>query len=161
MAGALNLSDGVMVRIAREVAIDHFDIETILKRYSLTVNQWDQLRAHPRFTSLLESQISEWQSAENTPERVKLKAAALMELWLEEANTILHDKLQPLNGRVELGKLIARIAGIGLNGAHIEGGTAEKFSVTINLGNDAQLKFEKPVAPKVIEGRVEDYVEEA
>jgi hypothetical protein len=144
----------LFVRLAREIAIDHHDIETILKTHQIDDETWLDIRANPQFRKLLEQQIAEWQSATNTHERTALKAAALVEEWLPEANARLHDRSETLNGKVELGKLLARVAGMGLTTAGVEGGSGEKFSITINLGADSKLEFKKELPPKVIEGEV-------
>jgi hypothetical protein len=141
----------LFVKLAREIAIDHHDIETILKTHQITDQQWLDIRAHPRFRELLSQQLAEWQSATNTHERTALKAAALVEEWLPEANSRLHDRSESLNGKVELGKLLSRIAGMGLTTAGVEGGSGEKFSITINLGADSKLQFSKELPSKVID----------
>jgi hypothetical protein len=149
-------TDLLYVRVAREIAIEHHDIETILKRYQISDENWQKIQRDTRFIELLKSEIAEWQGATNTHERTKLKAAALLEEYLPEANTRLHDAGENLPAKVELAKLMARIAGMGLNNADIIGGSGERFSVTINLGADQSLRFEKTVTPKVIEGTVNE-----
>jgi len=149
-------TDALYVKLAREIAIDHHELGDILTRYGVTELEWERIRTDPRFQSLLKTEIEAWQSAVNTHERTKLKAAAMIEEWMPEAMGRLHDKGENLSAKVELGKLIARIAGMGLNNAEINGGVGEKFSVTINLGSDNQLKFEKEVTPKVIEATPND-----
>lgn len=147
--------DPVFVKLAREIAINHYDTETILKHYRITTDEWERIIAHPRFLELLEAEQQAWNGALNTHERTKLKAAALVEEWLPEANQRLHDSGENLNAKVELGKLLARIAGMGLQNAAVEGAQGEKFSITINLGADAKLKFEKQqVTSKVIDGEI-------
>lgn len=145
----------LFVRLAREIAIDHFELETILKHYQIPNERWEIIKHNPRFQSLLESEITAWQSAVNTQERSKLKAAALLEEWFPTANMELHDRTAPLSGRVELAKLLAKIAGLGESRVG-EVSAGEKFSITINLGADAKLKFDKQVTSKVIDA---DYVE--
>lgn len=143
--------DPLFVKLAREVAIDHFDLETILQHHQLTTEDWERVKENPHFQRLLRSEIEAWNGATNTHERTKLKAAALVEEWLPEANTRLHDSGETLPAKVELGKLLTRIAGMGLTGVGVEGAPSEKFSITINLGADAKLQFEKQLPPKVID----------
>lgn len=139
-----------LVKLAREIAINHFPIETILERYQITPETWEDVQKNPRFQQLLEHEIKEWHGALNTHERTKLKAAAMVEEYLPEANQRIHDSRENLNSKVELVKLLTRIAGMGES--RIEGGPAgEKFSVTINLGADQKLTFEKEVTPRVID----------
>src|SRR5690606_862806 len=123
--------DTLYLRLAREIAINHYDLETILSRHSVEPKDWERIERDPQFLKLLEGEVAAWNSALNTHERTKLKAAALIEEWLPEANTRLHDNGQLLSARVELAKLLARIAGMGVNGAGVEGAGSEKFSVVI------------------------------
>lgn len=140
-----------LLRLVREIAMDIFPIETILEHHQIPLETFHKIKDNPRFIELLESEVLAWNSAGNTHERTKLKAAALIEEWLEEANTRLHDKDEALNSKVELGKLLARIAEMGTNKADVAGGAGEHFKITINLGADAQLNFSKQAAPKVID----------
>jgi len=143
--------DATLVKLARELAIDHYDIETILKRHQITDEAWEGIKATPRFTQLLTSEIEAWQSALNTNERVKLKAAAVIEEWLEEATTSLHNKNETLPAKTEVAKLVARLAGMGISNIGVEGGSGDRFSVTINLGSDQKLTFEKQLQAPFIE----------
>lgn len=137
-----------LVQVAREIAIDHKPIDDILKEYSISAEEWSSLKANDDFIRLLNSEIVAWQSAQNTHERLKLKAAALLEEWLIEANARLYDPQESLSAKTELAKLISRIAEVGDSGG---GDGSGKFNVTINLGADAQLKFEKQLPTKVID----------
>lgn len=140
-----------LIMIAREIAIDHFELEDILSRYEINQEEWERISSLPRFTELLRSETEAWQAARNTHERTKLKAAALIEHWLPEASARMFDPKEPLPAKNETAKLVARIAGMGLNSADIQGGGGEKFSVTINLGQDHKLQFAHQVTPQVIE----------
>ena len=145
------LKDAKYLRIAREIAIDLFDIETILENNEVDRNEFERVKTDPHFQRLLAAEINAWQSAGNTIERTKLKAGALLEEFLPEANARIHDKGETLTAKTELAKLLARIAGMGLERASIEGGGGERFTVTINLGADQKLQFQNTVTPKVIE----------
>lgn len=144
-------ADLVLLKLAREIAIDLHDIETILKRYQIDTETWESIRQNTYFNELLKSEVEAWQSALNTTERSKLKSAAMIEEWLPEAYARLHSATENLSAKVELAKLIARIAGMGLTNVGVEGGSGERFSVTINLGGDTKLTYDKQLPPKVIE----------
>jgi hypothetical protein len=138
--------------IAREIAMGLHDVETILKTHRIDPQTWADLAANKCFQDLVVSQSAAWQGALNTHERTKLKAAALIEEWLGEANARIHDQDETLSSKVELGKLLTRIAGMGITNMHEAGGSGEKFSITINLGADHKVSFDKVVTHKVIEG---------
>jgi hypothetical protein len=102
----------------------------------------------------LTSEVEAWGAALNTSERLKLKAAAMLEEWLPELNNRLHDGQEALPAKIEGAKMLTRIAGIGVPGV-AEGGAGERFTVTINLGNSAApIEISKQIAPKIIEGEV-------
>jgi hypothetical protein len=149
--------DAILVVLAREIAMDLNSIETILETLQIDEPQWEEIKANPRFQTLLESEVIAWQSASNTAERVKLKAASMIEEWLPELYTRMNDGKEALTAKIEAGKLAARLAELGLTKANVEG-VGEKFSITINLGADNQLTFNKQLPPqvtkKVIEGEV-------
>jgi hypothetical protein len=126
--------DLLLIQLAREIAVDHLNVNDILKLYSLSAEEWDSIQRNPRFNEVLEQEIVAWQSAINTSERVKLKAGAIIEAWLPESNMRLHDNQESLPAKVELAKMIARIAGLGMDRA-IAGESTEKFSLVINIGD--------------------------
>lgn len=127
------------------------DVDKILEVHKVSAEEFERIRRTPRFLQYLDGAIQEWNSALNTHERVKIKAAYLLEEWLAELNARLHDKAESLAAKIEGGKFAARLAGMGLAGANVEGAAGEHISVTINLGND-RLLFEKTATQKTIEG---------
>lgn len=142
-------SDLSLVKLAREIAMDIQPIETILKQYSIDPQRWEELQRNGKFIRLLESQVEEWNSALNTHERVRAKSAAMLEEWLPELNNRLHDRDIGLPAKVEAGKMLTKMAGIGEREMNAGAG-GERFTITINLGEDHKLSFEKS-APLTIE----------
>lgn len=142
-----------LVKLARELALGILPVKTILELHQIDPNSWETIQKHPRFLQVLEAETAAWSSALNTHERVKLKSAAMIEEWLPEAYTRMHDRNETLTSRTELGKLIRDLAGFSKQGVGVEA-TGEKFSVTINLGADRELKFEKTQGPVTIDGEM-------
>jgi hypothetical protein len=147
--------DVLLLRLAREIAMDQYDLETILAKNEITPAKFRQIGKNPRFIKYLSDEIVNWNSATNTSERVKIKSAAMIEEWLPEAFKQMHNVDAPLLHRNDLVKLVSSLAGMGRS-AEVAGGGGERFSVTINLGADQQLKFNKEVTSKVIEGELND-----
>lgn len=151
---ASSQSDLQLVKLAREIAMDIYPLETILKQYSISPKRWDELQRNGKFQILLESEGAAWSTALNTHERVKLKAAAMMEEWLPELNNRMHDPDENLPAKIEAGKMLSKIAGMGMPG-QADGATPERFTVTINLGPQAPpIQIEKDVTPQVIEHEI-------
>lgn len=144
-------NDVTLLKLAREIATDIRPIGDVLETFKIAPKEWENLQKHPHFQAVLRSSIEEWTSATNTSERVKLKSMAFIEEALPEFYARAHDPKEPLSAKVEVLKSIARFAGVGGAGSDsISAG--ERLSVTINLGADQQLRIEKDVTPRVIEG---------
>ena len=140
--------DQLLVRLAREIAMDHYELEEILKRYQINQLQWEHIKNDKYFASVLTNEIAEWNASNNTHERSKLKAAAVIEDWLPEAHKMLHARGETLSGRVALAQLLAKIAGMGLQTAVVEGGGGgERFVININLGDKKGVRYEKIIDP--------------
>lgn len=150
---ASSFNDTTMLKLAREIAMDIRPLEDILETHEIDQSAWMVISTHPQFQSYLRTCIEEWQSATNTAERVRLKSLAFVEEALPEFYARAHDPKENLTAKTEVLKTVARFAGVGGNVDHAVSG--EKFSVTINLGNDQQLKIERDVTPQVIEGDAE------
>jgi hypothetical protein len=151
---SLYVQDTLLLRVAREIAINLHDIETILSNNQISPEAWERIKSDPRFQRLLDGEVQAWHAAGNTTERTKLKAGALIEEFLPEANARLHDRGESLAAKTELMKTLARVAGMGERAA-IEGASGGGFTVTINLGADHKLEFQKAALPsKVIDGEV-------
>jgi hypothetical protein len=141
--------DTLFLRLARELAINLYDTESVLKANNIDPKEWGAISKDRRFVKLLKSEMEAWNAANNTPERVRLKSAMLVEEWLLEANKLAHDGSQTLTARIELMKLLKSLGGLGVDRA--EGSIGERFSITINLGADQKLQFDKQLPHKVIE----------
>lgn len=139
--------DQLYVRLAREIALDHHELEEILKRYGVSNERWHAISSDKWFVSLLSQEIEAWNATTNTGERSKLKAAAIVEDWLPEAHSRLHDEKENLTAKVALATLVTKIAGLGMKDAEITGGGGEKFTVNINLGDQRSLHVSAPVVP--------------
>lgn len=144
-------NDVKLLRLAREVAMDIVPLTQILEQHQIDQNEWEGIAKHPHFQSLLASERQAWESATNSEERVRFKSLAMIEEALPEFYARMHDAREPLTAKTEVLKTIARFAGVG-NNSFDSSVSGEKLSVTINLGADHQLKIEKELPAKVIEG---------
>ena len=141
-------SDIAMVKLAREIAMDIQPLAIILKQYSISDQTWEELQRSSRFQALLGSEVEAWQTALNTHERVKMKSAAMLEEWLPELNVRLNDHNEALPAVIEAGKMLARIAGLGMPGDVTAGGMGERFVINISMGERVEA-FTKDVTSQV------------
>lgn len=144
----------LMRRLAREIAMDQHDQERILLQNNVTVAEFQKICKRPRFAIILQEELNAWNTAANTPERVRIKAAAMIEEWLPEAFMQLHGDAT-LQHKTQLATLVSRLGGMDKSEMGVAS-NGERFSVTINLGADNKLAFDKALPTKVIEGTVND-----
>ena len=120
-----------LAALAREVAMDILPMKDILELHKLTDEEWELIRRDRRFDAMLTSMIRDWNSADNTRERVRVKAAtgfeALMEPLIQDAK----DPSIPLVQRTEVLKLLVRIGELENDKNGIAGGA---FNIQINVG---------------------------
>lgn len=145
------------LKIARELGSNMRELDDVLATHEISHAQFDELQKNVRFQKLLRGFVEEWNKVSNTPERVKLKALSFVEEALPEYYARAHDAKEPLSAKVELLKTVAKLGGIGgeVNAAL----AGEKMTITINLGADAQLQFDKTIDGTLAnddEGFVED-----
>ena len=140
-------SDIALVKLAREIAMDIQPLATILKQYAISDETWEELQRSSRFRALLGSEVEAWQTALNTHERVKMKSAAMLEEWLPELNVRLNDHNEALPAVIEAGKMLARIAGLGVP-TDVVGNIGERFVINISMGERVEA-FTKDVTSQV------------
>lgn len=147
------LSPFDLAKLAREVAMDIKELDVVLGYYRLTLEQYAEVCKIPFFKRALENSTLEWNSALSTHERMKIEAAAILEEGLPILGARMKNKDETFAAATEAGKLFAKIAGLG-EVSRDAPAPGEKFTITINLGDDTKLHYEKDVTPAspVIEG---------
>lgn len=146
--------DRLILRLANEIAMDLYPVETILEHHQVSVETWDKLKSTPVFLRALAGALEEWNAAGNAKERVKIKAAVMIEDWLPTLYGRMNDRDESLSAKIEAGKFVARLADMGVTGAVQSASGTEKFSVTINLGASHQIVVEQKAVSQVIEAEV-------
>ena len=119
-----------LASLAREIAMDIFPTEQVLAIHQLDDAEWQRICVNPKFQDMLASMTREWQSAANTRDRVKAKAATGLEAMLEVYIREIGDDTIPLTQRVEAGKFLARLGELDGNDKVGSGGGG---GVTINI----------------------------
>lgn len=144
--------------LAREIAMDIFPVNEVISLHRLTEREWDKVQKNPQFQRMLADMIVEWNSASNTRERIKVKAATGLESILETYIADIKDDRIPLGQRVEAGRFLARMGELDAAQSIIGGGGGSGFSITLNIGQ-RQTKIENATphiddGVKQIEGEV-------
>lgn len=150
MEKRVGFNELLLLKLAREIAMDIRPVEEILELYKIDSENWDEIQKNHYFQSIMSSEVEAWNSANNTAERLKLKTLAMVEESLPEFYTRMHDPKEPLPAKTDVLKTIAKFAGVGNSNVDASLG-GERLSVTINLGADHTLRIEKEVTSKVID----------
>ena len=137
--------------LAREIAQDIFTVDQIVALHRLEDHEWMQIQRHPKFQSMLAEMQREWNSAGNTRERVRIKAATGLETTLEVFINEINNVQIPLSQRVEAGKFLARLGELG---EHAPGpGMGGMINIQIITSKDhapVEISAKAPL-PKIID----------
>lgn len=145
------LDQHCLTQLALQVAMHIAPIELICQEAGITVDYYEKdVKTNEFYSKVLEGYIVEWNSVKNTPERVKWKAQALTELALPTLGARMLNANETLPAVTETAKLISRLGGV--DSEKNAPGAGEKFTITINLGPDKTVTYEKTADDKTIEG---------
>ncbi len=133
MQSAVNLS-----RLARDLAMDIYEVDQIRQTYALSTEQFSRIVEEPQFAKMLRDMIVDWQSASGTAERVKVKSAVGVEIALDIIMADVVDRTVPLTQRIDALKLLARLGELGEKEAALGGGGGSGVQININLGVPGQ-----------------------
>lgn len=155
------LVDEVLIsQLAREIARDILPTDVILKRFQLNTQTYERVFDLPFFQRRLEEELAVWNGSDSHSIRARIaaKAASVIEESLIEVFDLIHDKSQPLSGKVEALKFAARLANME-SGANVAADNDARVVISISFGKE-QVSFEKNLAP-VIEGDAVEVKEDA
>lgn len=144
-----------LVKLARQIAMGISDLPDILFSHGLTLREFDEIKQLPAFNRMLTSEITAWEGAANTPARLRLKTAAMLEEYLPELYARLNDRTEPLMGKVKALELTAKLAGFGERVEGTATAPGDRVQVIINLGADTRAEYVKVLPPKVIDNSPE------
>lgn len=105
----------------------------VLKQYGITPEQFAQKLANPAFMAHWRETARLWNSDLNTTERIRAKAAFILEDSLPELGRIAKNAQTPVNAKIAAMEQLAKISTV----SHVPkdvGHVAEKHSITINIG---------------------------
>lgn len=139
-----------LAALAREIVMSIREIPDILATFKLTPAQYERVKSLPYFQKALDTLSIEWNSALSTAQRIKVGAAAILENGMPNLGARMTNPSEPYTAQIEAGKLFAKLAGVGEPATGSGGG--ERFTISINLGADTVLRYEKDVTPKAVEG---------
>lgn len=153
----LQVNDLVLSRLAHELARDLHPLEVVLQQFKIDVDYFGaHIVDHPLFKQKFVEGLALWQGSGNAKERVTTKAALLFEDWLEEANSLFHDRQQPMSSKIEAMKLLAKIGNLEQsNDKGVAAGERVVVNINLSAANAPSITIDKTADAKTIEGTVE------
>lgn len=137
--------DEVLIsQLAREIARDILPTDVVLKRFQLDSQTYERIFDLPFFQRRLEEELAVWNGSDSHSIRARIaaKAASVIEESLIEVFDLIHDKSQPLSGKVEALKFAARLASMEGGAVSTEGAADGKVVINISFGSE-KVHFEK------------------
>lgn len=134
-----------LVKLAVELANATFNPADILKAFKVTDDQFKHyIKPNEFFCRAYDAAVIEWNSANSTAKRIKVRSAAALEGSLPTLVARMVDAKESLPAVVETAKLFAKLAGVGEEKQTAASG--EKFTININIGSK---KIEQTVQPTI------------
>lgn len=128
-------------RLAWELTANILPLAEIMKRYDLTFDSLAEKRRDPVFRACLEDYGRAWNSSLSAQERIRIKAALLVEDGLLDIFRILKSSDSVAAAKLDAFTALSRAGDVGPSKKDsVSGG--EKFSVTINLPNSAPVTID-------------------
>lgn len=152
-----------LVKLAREIAMGIRPLQKILDDAGIDQLEWAVIKDNKAFINRLTSECLAWEGVSNTPERVKVKSQSMIEEYLPELYARMNDKSEKLSDKIAAATMVKDLAGMGSKVDIKNGNPGDRVSITINLGADAKLTYERELPTKVIDATpvVAETVEDA
>lgn len=122
--------------LARQIAMDILPLRDILTLNDIDEAEWDLIQKDTRFQTTLADMVSEWNSAANTKNRVRIKSATGIEALLEPTIASCMDPGVPLNQRTEAMKFLAKLGELlDVQEFGTGGNVGDRVQINIYTGN--------------------------
>lgn len=121
--------------LVTDVAQNMYDLPYLLKKHSLSPEQYAFLQSNEFFKRALEAEVITWSGVGSIQKRLALEAAIAVEAAMPTVAARLSKNTEPLGEVVALLKVLAEIAGaVGVKAQAANQGSGERFKIIINMG---------------------------
>ena len=129
---AISQTDG---RIAWEIAAEISDVPTICTRYGISLTDFKTKLKDPMFRTAIREAKALWKSDLNVQQRIRLKAAFLVEDSLLDVFAIIKAEHMPAAAKLEAFEKLMKTADMVPKAGKGDGATAAGFKISIHLGD--------------------------
>lgn len=136
----------VLILLAREIATELDQLETILARKGITNSQYEKISKNPFYKRTLAAAVEEWNSPQNAENRARQQSAWGHEQALAGYIVRATDPREPLQ---HVNTAMANLAKWGGIGERLPDAKAsDKFIISINIGNGKDIVHEAIIEHK-------------
>lgn len=139
--------------LARAVAECLGPVEPMLADRNISPEFYAALLADPFYKEALARANEEWHSIKSTPQRVALKAAAIIEDSMLVVGARLSNNVEPLEKVAQMTKVYADLAGMGKQ--QTNNAPQERVTISIDFGADTKLHVEKTIEASPVQEDIE------
>lgn len=133
---AISATDG---RLAWEIAAEIAPITDILKRYEISPQDFKNKLKDPMFRMAIREAKSMWKSDLNVQQRIRVKAAMLVEDSLLDVFAIIKNEHMPAASKLEAFEKLMKTADLAPKAGKGEGGpVGAGFKINIHLGSSPE-----------------------
>lgn len=142
-----------LAELAREIAGSVHGYPPVIERRKITLDQYKTIAQNQFFVDMLRQSVQEYQRIDSAQKRAKQKAAVAFEHAIPTMGARINDPREPLEKVAQMAKVLADVGGIGSRDQ--TAGPQERITISIDLGADTKLTFEKSktaAVPDITEG---------
>lgn len=134
-------------QLARELAVDHTHESQlrVLERHNITMAQFATLASNELFRRVFDQLWEEWNSIQSTEQRIRHRSRLAVEAALPELGARMLNNKEPLASVAQMAKVLTDIGALAKPDTS-QTATAEKITISIDLGADNRLTFNKEKA---------------
>lgn len=129
---AISATDG---RLAWEIAAEIAPIPDILKRYDISPVDFKNKLKDPMFRTAIREAKSMWKSDLNVQQRIRVKAAMLVEDSLLDVFAIIKNENMPAASKLDAFEKLTKTADLTPKAGKGDGGGGSSFKINIHLGD--------------------------
>lgn len=144
LPAAFDPSEKLIQDFATRCAMETYEFVDICKHCGFTEERGRAVQATEAYRRYFEAARREWTSEKNTVAAAEYESAVAYRASIPHLYSMLHDPELPGTARIEAAKLLRAAGKVGERSAVGDGGGGEMVKITINLGSDQKITFEKP-----------------
>lgn len=130
-----------MAALARDVAGSLHGYKPVIARYKISEQEYARVAAEPFFQEMLRKALVDFHKIQSTQKRSAMKAAIVIEEAIPTLGARINDSREPLEKVAQMTKVLADIAGLNVKDA--ANAAQERITISIDLGADTRLVFDK------------------